>query len=256
MGIINATPDSFSDGGVNDVPASAASNARSMVDAGAAIVDIGAESTRPGAAEIDAETELSRLVPVLEAVRSTTPDTLISVDTYRAVTADRALKGGADAINDVWGLQRDPDLARVVASHGAGVIIMHTSRDRDPLPDVIDDQTRFFETSLDIARKAGIPDNSIVLDPGFGFGKDAQINLALMARFDELHALGFPLLAGTSRKRFIGAVTGRVATDRDVGTAATTALLRAKGAAVFRVHNVAINADALRMADAIVSRVT
>ncbi|MEN0000432.1 MAG: dihydropteroate synthase [Pseudomonadota bacterium] len=253
MGIINATPDSFSDGGVHEVPGAAAQASALMVGAGAAIIDIGAESTRPGATEIDQDEEQARLLPVLGAVLASVPTAMISVDTYRASTAEKALKAGAVIVNDVWGLQREPALASIVADHGAGVVIMHTSRDRTVLPDVVEDQKFFFDKSLSIAARAGIKDDQIVLDPGFGFGKQAEQNFDLMARFEALHAFGFPLLAGTSRKRFIGSATGRDAADRDVGTAATTALLRAKGAAVFRVHNVADNADAARLADAMIA---
>ncbi|MEO0543196.1 MAG: dihydropteroate synthase [Pseudomonadota bacterium] len=253
MGIINATPDSFSDGGVNSVPQEAARNAATMVTTGAAIIDIGAESTRPGASEIDGDEETKRLAPVMTAVIAAADKALISVDTYRVSTAAFALGAGAHIINDVWGLQREPALADVVADHQAGVVIMHTSRDREVLTDVIDDQRWFFDKSLSIATKAGIAEDQIVLDPGFGFGKSAEDNFALMSRFEELHAMGFPLLAGTSRKRFIGAATGRDADQRDIATAATTALLRAKGAAVFRVHDVAANADAAHMTDAMLA---
>ncbi|MEL6819978.1 MAG: dihydropteroate synthase [Pseudomonadota bacterium] len=250
MGIINATPDSFSDGGVNDVPSVAAKTAAQMVTDGAVIIDIGAESTRPGAAEIDGKEEIGRLGPVVEAVMASAQDAVISVDTYRADTAAFALEAGAHIVNDVWGLQREPELADIVASHGAGIVIMHTSRDREVLPDVIEDQRQFFDTSLSIAANAGVTDDQIVLDPGFGFGKNADDNFELMARFETLQEFGLPILAGTSRKRFIGAATGREADQRDAGTAATTALLRAMGAAVFRVHDVAINADAAKVADA------
>lgn len=251
MAIINVTPDSFSDGGLNLRTADAVRNALGAIEEGALIVDIGGESTRPGAAEVTAEEEQARVLPVIEALAART-DVLLSIDTYRAATAERAIAAGAHIVNDVHGLQRDPDLAGVVAATGAGVCIMHTGRGRAKLPDVIDDQFAFLRQSLDIARRAGVRNEAIVLDPGFGFNKETPAeNLELMARFGELHALGFPLLAGTSRKRFLGAVTGREAAARDVATAATTALLRRAGAAIFRVHDVAINRDALAVADAI-----
>lgn len=253
MGIINATPDSFSDGGTNLEPQRAAQNAATMVEQGALIIDIGAESTRPGAAEIDGDEEIGRLLPVIDAVVGASKGALISVDTYRSSTAAIALEAGAHIINDVWGLQREPELAAAVAAHGAGIVIMHTSRGRDMLSDVIEDQRVFFDASLSIAEKAGISDEQIVLDPGFGFGKDADDNYELMYRFEALQAFGLPLLAGTSRKRFIGAATGRETDERDIGTVATTALLRAKGAAIFRVHNVAVNADAARITDAMLA---
>ncbi|GAB4348779.1 MAG: dihydropteroate synthase [Oricola sp.] len=255
MGILNVTPDSFSDGAELASPEDAVSRARSMVADGAAILDIGGESTRPGADPVDAETEQSRVLPAIAAIGEALPDTILSVDTYRAATACAAVLAGAHIINDVWGLQREPDIAGVAAETGAGLCIMHTGRGRQKLADVIDDQLAFFEASLAIADKAGVRDEQIVLDPGFGFAKDADENFALMARIEALHALGFPILVGTSRKRFIGHATGReIAADRDAGTAATTALLRASGAAVFRVHDVAINHDALAIADAMIAK--
>jgi dihydropteroate synthase len=251
MAIINATPDSFSDGGLNIVASNAIENALRAIDEGAVIVDIGGESTRPGAAEVTAEQERARVLPVIEALAART-DALISIDTYRASTAERAIAAGAHIVNDVHGLQRDPDLAGVVAARHAGICIMHTGRGRQKLTDAIEDQLFFLRQSLEIARAAGVRNDAVVLDPGFGFNKETPAdNLELLARFGELHSLGLPLLAGTSRKRFLGSVTGRDPADRDVATAATTALLRRMGAAIFRVHNVAINRDALAVADAI-----
>jgi dihydropteroate synthase len=253
MAIINVTPDSFSDGGLNASSADAIRNALQAVDDGADIIDIGGESTRPGAAEVSPAEEQDRVLPVIEAVVARS-DVLISIDTYRASTAEPAITAGAHIVNDVHGLQRDPALAGVVARNSAGVCIMHTGRGRDKLPDVIEDQFAFLRQSLEVARVAGIVDEAIVLDPGFGFNKETpRENIELAARFSELHALGFPLLAGTSRKRFLGALTGREAPDRDIATAATSALLRYAGAAIFRVHNVAINRDALVVADAMLS---
>ncbi|WP_027051990.1 dihydropteroate synthase [Mesorhizobium erdmanii] len=253
VGILNVTPDSFSDGGLFDAPEAALNQAHRMVGEGAGIIDVGGESTRPGAATLSSSEEQARILPVIEALASAN-EALISVDTYRAETARLAVAAGAHIVNDVWGLQRDPDIARVAAETGAGLIIMHTGRDREKLPDVIADQFVFLEKSLEIARRNGIADDRIVLDPGFGFAKEtAQENLDLMARFSELHALGFPLMAGTSRKRFIGTVTGRDAADRAAGTAATSVILRLKGAHLFRVHDVAINVDALAVADAMLA---
>ncbi|TIN81614.1 MAG: dihydropteroate synthase, partial [Mesorhizobium sp.] len=179
----------------------------------------------------------------------------ISVDTYREDTARRAVAAGAHIVNDVWGLQREPGIARVAAETGAGLIIMHTGRERQKLPDVIEDQLLFLSKSLEIARASNVAEDQIVLDAGFGFAKETtEENLDLMARFSELQALGFPLMAGTSRKRFIGGVTGREPAERAVGTAATSVILRLKGADLFRVHDVAINVDALAMADAMLAR--
>lgn len=252
MAIINVTPDSFSDGGSYAGPEAAVSQALRCIDDGAGIIDIGGESTRPGAAVVTAAEEQSRVLPVIAALAGRT-DVIISVDTYRAETASLAIAAGAHIINDVHGLQREPDLANVAATAGAGLCIMHTGRDREKRADVVDDQYHFLERSLEIAAAAGVERKRIVLDPGFGFAKDTDENVALMARFDELSGFGLPLLAGTSRKRFLGGITGREAQDRDVATAATTALLRIAGAAVFRVHDVAINRDALLVADAMLA---
>ena len=253
MAIINVTPDSFSDGGLNAQTAVAVENAMRAVAEGAAIIDIGGESTRPGAAEVTAEEEQARVLPVIEALAART-DAILSIDTYRASTAEHAIAAGAHLVNDVHGLQRDTDLAGVVARRRAGICIMHTGRGRQKLVDVIDDQFVFLRRSLSIALKAGVAADAVVLDPGFGFNKETPAeNLELIARFGELLALGHPLLAGTSRKRFLGAITGREAPDRDAATAATTVLLRRAGAAIFRVHNVAINRDALAVADAILA---
>lgn len=250
MAVINVTPDSFSDGGRNLAVESAVSNALRSVEEGARIIDIGGESTRPGAAPVTAGEEQARILPVIEEL-ARKPDLLLSVDTYRADTARLAISAGAHIINDIEGLQKDPAMAATAVDTGAGVIAMHTGRGRDKLADPIEDQRLFFARTLSIAQAAGLARERIVLDPGFGFNKEKPIdNLELMARFDELIALGYPLLAGTSRKRFLGALTGRDAAERDVATAATSALLRNAGAAIFRVHNVAFNRDALRVADA------
>ena len=255
MGVLNVTPDSFSDGGRHLRVEDALEQARRMTGDGATIVDIGGESTRPGAAAVDAGEEQRRILPVIEALAAEGA-ALISVDTYRAETARAAIRAGAHIVNDVWGLQREPEIARVAAETGAGLVVMHTGRGREKLADPIEDQKAFLSVSLAIAGDAGVERNRIVLDPGFGFAKEtAAENLELMARFGELHALGRPLLAGTSRKRFVGAVTGRDAAEaRDIGTAATSAILRLQGAAIFRVHDVAANADALAFADAMVAR--
>lgn len=255
MGVLNVTPDSFSDGGRHLRVEDALEQARRITGDGAAIVDIGGESTRPGAAAVDAGEEQRRILPVIEALAAEGA-ALISVDTYRAETARAAIRAGAHIVNDVWGLQREPEIARVAAETGAGLVVMHTGRGREKLADPIGDQKAFLSVSLAIAGDAGVERDRIVLDPGFGFAKEtAAENLELMARFGELHALGRPLLAGTSRKRFVGAVTGRDAAEaRDIGTAATSAILRLQGAAIFRVHDVAANADALAFADAMVAR--
>ena len=257
MGILNVTPNSFSDGGQFDTFDKAITQAHLMVSEGAVIVDVGGESTGPRAVPISAAEEQARVLPVIEAL-AVSGEALISIDTYREETARLAVAAGAHIVNDVWGLQREPAIARVAAETGAGLVIMHTGREREKLPDVIADQFFFLEKSLEIARSAGVSDDHILLDPGFGFAKEtAEENLDLMARFSELHALGFPLVAGTSRKRFIGHATGRGdGAARAAGTAATSVILRLKGADLFRVHDVAINVDALAVADAMLARET
>ncbi|RLP21907.1 dihydropteroate synthase [Mesorhizobium sp. YM1C-6-2] len=253
MGVLNVTPDSFSDGGLFGTTQSALAQARLMVGQGATIIDVGGESTRPGAESVTAAEEQRRVLPVIEALAAE-GSCLISIDTYREETARLAVAAGAHIVNDVWGVQREPDIARLAAETGAGLVIMHTGREREKLSDVIADQSQFLGRSLEIAEASGVELERIVLDPGFGFAKDPDENLDLMARFEELHGFGLPLLVGTSRKRFIGHVTGRDADQRDMGTAATSVILRLKGAALFRVHNVAVNMDALAFADAMLAR--
>ncbi|MBK8458763.1 MAG: dihydropteroate synthase [Phyllobacteriaceae bacterium] len=253
MGVVNVTPDSFSDGGAFLDAKKAIEQARRLAAEGAAILDIGGESTRPGAAAVPAAEEQARILPVIRRLAAL-GDFVLSVDTWRAETARLAIGAGAHIINDVHGLQRDPSIADVAAASGAGLVIMHTGRDRERLSDPIADQFAFFARSLAIARQAGVRDSQIALDPGFGFAKETvEANTVLMARFRDLKALGFPLVVGTSRKRFLGVVTGRDSADRDVATAASSALLRVGGADVFRVHNVAMTVDALRVADAMLS---
>jgi dihydropteroate synthase len=253
VGILNVTPDSFSDGGHFASFEQAVAQARRMLGEGAAIIDVGGESTKPAAVAVPAAEEQGRVLPVIEALAK--EGVLISVDTYRAETARLAVEAGAHIVNDVWGLQREADIARIAADSGAGLVAMHTGRGRDKKPDVIDDQLSFLGRALEIARGANVSDDQLVLDPGFGFAKEtAEENFDLMARFGELHALGLPLMAGTSRKRFIGSATGREPAERGAGTAATSAILRLKGAALFRVHDVAINRDALAIADAMIAR--
>jgi dihydropteroate synthase len=256
MAIVNVTPDSFSDGGSHEAVSDAVAYALRCVEEGADIVDIGGESTRPGAAPVSAAQEQDRVLPVIEAL-SKQSDVLISIDTYRAETARLALAAGAHIINDVCGLQREPEIATVAAQFRAGLCIMHTGREREILPDPIADQRLFFENALAIAKAAHVSADTITLDPGFGFAKETvQANMDLMARCHELLALGFPLLVGTSRKRFLGTLTGRVAVERDGATAATSVLLRMQGASVFRVHDVKSNRDALIIADAMLAAQT
>lgn len=251
MGILNVTPDSFSDGGHHNDLDKALIVAKTMLDDGATIIDVGGESTRPGAALVDAETESARVVPVIRALAKEF-GCIISIDTYRASTARLAVEAGAHIVNDVRGLQREPEIAQVAKDTGAGLVIMHTSRDRNTDPDVIADQFAFLDVSLEIASRAGIDAGSIVLDPGFGFGKNKDDDIALMARMEELQRFSYPLLVGTSRKRFIGAITEQAdPLMRDIGSAATSVAMRLAGADIFRVHNVPFNRDTLAVADAI-----
>jgi dihydropteroate synthase len=253
MGIVNVTPDSFSDGGRFERPDRALAHAGRLLADGAAIIDVGGESTRPGAEPVSAREEQRRVLPVVEAL-SAAGSALISVDTYRAETARMAVAAGAHAVNDVHGLQGEPGIAAVAAETGAGVVIMHSGRGREKLPDVIADEFLFLRKSLEIARRAGVADDRIVLDPGFAFAKGSEENLQLLTRFGELKGLGFPLLVGTSRKRLASHLVGEDDDARDIGTAATSVILRLKGASIFRVHDVAVNRDALAFADAVLER--
>lgn len=251
MGILNVTPDSFSDGGRFSGVDAALDQAERMIKEGADIIDIGGESTRPGAAPVTPAEEQSRVLPMIKAVAQRF-DIAISVDTYRAETAQMAVAAGAHIINDVWGLQKERDIARVAAVTNAGLAIMHTGRERPVAQDVIKDQLDFLIKSLEIARAENIANDAIVLDPGFGFAKDTAQNVELMRRFSELLALWPHWLIGTSRKRFIGALNQETDAElRDVGTAASSVALRMAGASVFRVHDVAMNRRALDIADAI-----
>lgn len=251
MGVLNVTPDSFSDGGVYAAVEAAASRALAIETEGADILDIGGESTDPRAVPISAEEEQARVLPVLRVItaRLTIP---VSIDTYKASTARRALEVGATIVNDVWGLQGDPEMAGVTAEFGAGLCAMHNRRTVDPDLDVMADIRAFFMRTLEIAAHAGIAQSRIVLDPGLGFGKTMEQNLVILDRLEELHAFGLPLLVGASRKRFIGAVTGRtVAADRLAGSLAAHVAAALKGAAVIRAHDIPEHKDALAIAAAI-----
>ncbi|MBS1180329.1 MAG: folP [Proteobacteria bacterium] len=252
MGILNVTPDSFSDGGRFASIETALAHARRLTDEGADILDIGGESTRPGATAVPMAEEIARVVPVI--ARLATGDfPPISIDTYKAATAEAALRAGAAIVNDVWGLQREPDIASVAAAHGAAVIVMHNRAGIDPTLDIIEDMKAFFGRSLDIAGKAGIPDDHIILDPGVGFGKTLEQNLQAVARVGELKTLGHPVLMGTSRKRMIGALIGaeRPVSERLHGTIASNVAAILAGADIIRVHDVAAHRDAAAVADAI-----
>lgn len=252
MGILNVTPDSFSDGGLFQGEAAARAQAETLTGEGAAILDIGGESTRPGHTPVPAAEEQARVLPVIRALAPSLP-VPISIDTYKASTAEVALAAGATIVNDVWGLQREPDIARVAAAHGAPVIVMHNRETIDPAIDIVADMLRFFERSLGIARAAGIPDADIVLDPGIGFGKSWEQHLESLRRLPEIRALGFPLLVGVSRKSLLGRLHDRETrpADRLHGSLSAHALAATLGADIVRVHDVAAHVDAMRVVDAV-----
>lgn len=253
MGILNVTPDSFSDGGLFSGVEAAARQAATLVSEGAAILDIGGESTRPGHVPVPAEEEQARVLPVIRAL-APSASVPISIDTYKASTAKAALVAGAAIVNDVWGLQRDPEIARVAADHGAPVIVMHNRETIDPSLDILDDMRRFFERSLAIAAAAGIPEGDIVLDPGIGFGKSWEQHLDALRRLPDLRALGFPLLVGVSRKSLLGRLNDRETkpADRLLGSIAAHVLAAQLGADIVRVHDVAAHVEALRVVDAVI----
>ena len=251
MGVLNVTPDSFSDGGQFLEPAAAIAHARQLIGEGADILDIGAESTRPygGMRPVTAEQEQARLEPVLPAVASL--GIPISIDTMKAKVAAWALEAGAAIVNDVWGLQRDPDMARVIAEHGAPIVIMHNRDSADPNIDIIADVTEFFSRSLEIAWAANIAHDRIVLDPGIGFGKTSEQSQACIARLHEWRGFDLPLLIGASRKRFINAIVPSDPGERLGGSIAAHLIAAENGAAIIRVHDVAPTAQALAVAAAI-----
>ncbi len=258
MGILNVTPDSFSDGGRYAEPGAALEHAREMVSQGADIIDIGGESTRPGAEPLTEEEEANRIIPIIERCSSELMVPL-SVDTYKSSVAKKALRAGAGIVNDISGLRSSPDMAQVVADHGAAVVIMHikgTPRDMQMNPvyrDVIGEIRDHLEESAGIALKAGVDRDRIMIDPGIGFGKTLEHNLTILERLDEFRALGFPLVLGTSRKRFIGTVLNiEEPKDRIEGSAATVALGIQRGASIVRVHDVGYMTKVARMTDAIV----
>jgi dihydropteroate synthase len=251
MGVVNVTPDSFSDGGRFLDPQRAIEHARQLAAEGADILDIGAESTRPygGAVAVSHDEELRRLAPILPEV--TALGVPVSIDTMKASIARVALEAGASIVNDVWGLQRDPDMARVVAEHAVPVIIMHNRDAADPAIDVMNDIAAFFTRSLAIAERAGIARDMIVLDPGIGFGKTPQQSITAIARLDELMSFGLPLLIGASRKRFIDSISSAPPDQRLGGSIVSHLMAVESGATIVRTHDVAQTVQALRVAKAI-----
>lgn len=251
MGVLNVTPDSFSDGGHFLNPADALAQARRLVAEGADIVDVGAESTRPygGAVRVSLDEERNRLAAVLPAIVEL--GVPVSIDTMKAPVAAWALETGAAIVNDVWGLQRDPDMARVIAEHRAPVIIMHNRDKADPAIDIIGAVTEFFSRSLEIAWRAGIGREQIVLDPGIGFGKTPEQSVTCIARLDAWRGFNLPLLVGASRKRFINAIVRAEPSERLGGSLAAHLIAAESGAAIIRAHDVAPTVQALAVAAAI-----
>ncbi|WP_404457034.1 dihydropteroate synthase [Oceanobacillus kapialis] len=248
MGILNVTPDSFSDGGHYNSVEKAVEQAVLLERNGADIIDIGGESTRPGHDPVGVEEEINRVVPAIKAIKENV-SIPISIDTYKAETARRALEAGADIINDVWGAKMEPDIAHVAAEYGAPLILMH-NRDNLEYGALIDDMKQDLYESIHIAQSAGVKHENIIIDPGVGFAKTADDNLLVMNNLEAFHSLGFPLLLGTSRKRFIGNLLGTEPNQRDVGTGATTCLGITKGVQIVRVHNVKLNKELAVMMDA------
>ncbi|MCP3471085.1 dihydropteroate synthase [Bradyrhizobium sp. CCGUVB1N3] len=254
MGVLNVTPDSFSDGGQFIAPDEALARARTMIADGADIIDIGAESTRPykGAQPVTAEEELRRLKPVLaEVVALGVP---VSIDSMKSEVVAFALDQGAAIANDVWGLQRDACMAEVVAARQVPVIVMHNRDSVDPAIDIMQDMIAFFQRSLDIAAKAGIAEGHIVLDPGIGFGKTPEQSMTALARLNELSAFRLPVLVGASRKRFIASVSPSEPQERLGGSIAAHLIAAQCGARIIRTHDVAETLQALRVATAIESK--
>ncbi len=258
MGILNVTPDSFSDGGRFAESVAAIRHAQQMIADGAEIVDIGGESTRPGAEAVSETEEERRVLPVIEKLHALDSRVLLSIDTSKAAVAEKACKSGASIVNDVSALRGDPQMAEVVAKTGAGLVLMHmqgsprTMQANPRYADVVAEVREFFAERLDFAEKAGIARDGIALDPGIGFGKTLEHNLALLRSLDRLSVGGRPLLLGVSRKSFFGKLLGGAEVDeRLAATIATTALTRTAGVRIHRVHDVRANCDALRVAEAL-----
>lgn len=248
MGVVNVTPDSFSDGGLFADPAVATAHGLELAQQGADIVDIGGESTRPGHERLDAQAELARVLPVIAGIAAASP-VPISIDTYKAEVAGAALKAGAAIVNDVWGAQREPAIAEVAAGFGAPMVLMHNRDDIDAGLDILTDVLSFLEKSIGIAVAAGVPRSQIVLDPGIGFGKTPEQNLALIEKLDRLpDALGCPVLLGASRKSTLGLVTGKkIPAERLAATLAAHLYGVMRGAAIIRAHDIDEHVDALKI---------
>ncbi|WP_221569284.1 dihydropteroate synthase [Alkalihalobacillus sp. TS-13] len=252
MGILNVTPDSFSDGGNFESVERAVEHAQEMVQAGADIIDIGGESTRPGADKVSVEEELERVVPIIKAVREAV-DVAISIDTYKAEVAKQAIEAGANIINDIWGAKADPQMAQVAADYHVPIILMHNREDKN-YNHLMSDIARDLRESIALVKDAGVKEENIILDPGIGFAKTYEDNLDVMSNLEVLTALGYPVILGTSRKSFIGRVLETETNERMEGTGATTCLGIQKGCQLVRVHDVLENKRMAMMMDAMLMK--
>ncbi|MDO4519811.1 MAG: dihydropteroate synthase [Eubacteriales bacterium] len=252
MGILNVTPDSFSDGGKWTDMETALDHVKQMIEEGADLIDVGGESTRPGHIQITEDEEIARVVPVIRAIKERF-DIPVSIDTYKAKVAKAAVDAGADLINDIWGLKYDPELASVIAETGVPCCLMH-NRDNTDYENFMDDFLDDLRETLKIAKEAGIRDEQIMLDPGVGFGKTYEQNLEVINKMERMHELKFPILLGTSRKSVIGLTLDIPAPERVSGTVATSVIGVMKGCAFVRVHDVKENEQAIRMTEAILGK--
>jgi dihydropteroate synthase len=251
MGILNATPDSFSDGGRYQTCEVALNHALQMLREGADVIDVGGESTRPGSSFVSIEEEIARVVPIIRAIRSRS-DCDISIDTYKSEVAIEAIKAGANIINDVWGFQWDTNLAKIAANNQCYSILMHNQENTQYEGDILKCMRRYFDKSIELALQAGLDASKIILDPGIGFGKTADQNIEVLARLNEIVSWGYPVLLGTSRKSTIGKILDLPPLERLEGTLATTALGIQAGVAYVRVHDVKENLRVIKVCDAII----
>ncbi|WP_284140739.1 MULTISPECIES: dihydropteroate synthase [unclassified Virgibacillus] len=250
MGIVNVTPDSFSDGGSYVTVDDAVAQAVRLEKEGADIIDVGGESTRPGHAPVSEEEEIARVVPIIKAIKEKV-SIPISIDTYKAETARQAVEAGAEIINDVWGAKKEPEIAKVAADYDVPIILMH-NRNNKAYHSLVDDMKQDLKESIEIAKQAGVPEEHIILDPGIGFAKTAQHNLTVMNHLEQFVEMGYPVLLGTSRKTFIGNILNADPKERDLGTGATTCMGIIKGVQMIRVHNVKVNVEMAKVMDAMV----
>lgn len=253
MGILNVTPDSFSDGGKYSFLENAVAHAKKMVQEGADIIDVGGESTRPGHKQISVEEEIARVVPVIKAIKEEL-NIVLSIDTYKSEVAEAAVAAGADIINDIWGAKYDPAIAGVAAKHQVPIILMH-NRDDTSYTDFWNEVKRDMEESITVALKAGVPNEQIWLDPGIGFGKNTLQNIEMMQLLDRFVGLGYPVLLGTSRKSLVGKVLGVPVSERLEGSLATVCYGAGKGCSIVRVHDVVETVRALKMIDTLNGKV-